>query len=64
MKELESAYVECPKRKGRPRIHVAICRVCKEKKCKVKKNLPRVKVPKIVPKIVTPEPDWRIDNGC
>lgn len=40
-------YVECPRRKGKPRLATDICfRSCKEEKCKVRDAIPRIRVPK------------------
>ena len=39
-------YNYCPRRKGRPKIHILVCKVCKDEKCPLKKKLPRVRMAK------------------
>lgn len=38
-------YIQCPKRKGNPRISILVCKACGEE-CKEKKKLPRIQVAK------------------
>lgn len=52
-------YITCIYRKGFPRIHVQVCKVCLNKKCKERKKLPKIRMAKrlrkVYPKIRTPK---------
>lgn len=44
------SYVTCEKRKGSPKIHITVCKVCKVDDCKVKKEIGIIRIAKKAPK--------------